>query len=797
MLLLAAGELGRVVLGRRRVGSERVVGLPLPFTSPELLHQTLDRLLSLERLVAEDAPAMPPRLHVWALVDASEAAAAAALQDALGELYALLERRYAPLFPPRRRGDEANLLVNPIVVLPAAGEPWSAQADALIAELTRLHELRDGPLPPLGNVFVVGRVSGRYRLDDEQLARMIGTFVEQATSGPLSAREEFLRLLSGERDAFATFVCASCELDDEAARDYLATRCAIDALSWLRRVSAKVKDVDQRAGEVETLFDVGRYRALVPLEKGRRRLAQVIDTQCPDFAPAFRDHRLLEDGEELLSHYSEAWARDKRERLRRASRELSLFRLDETIEEVEANGATLVAEETERIDHFVDEKLAERSEGNVADAALLLRHLRKRLAAEVESAQQRATEPLAQAPDLGRFDRGYEQLVTTAEAKPRRRRLLVFGALLATICGCTLALLLRHLVPLFGLEPGSFGHTALTPNWAWLSAALISTAGVALFAYVRLRAATRQLRRLVGEPRHQRRGELLRTLGALSRGADNSLLAFHGSRFQRACDIWVHRTLRAVLAHVERRYQRLTDMLAAFEQQVHAAEGRLRAAGLHVEAGGEHDTSRVLIDDQALTRCLIDPAELSALYQRWRRPRQLPELVQRLCEQLQPFTRWRRELPLADLEALVEACRPFHQGLAELPLLEQPELAEQARERLRRFFADLARRLDFHLDFRAGLFRDDDDVSRGLSHALVVDRPVAEQVRELLETSASGDAGGVSSGASGWEPLVDEGSGNRVVLLKLVTGIAADAIDWHRGAEAEAQHDGEDEGSDA
>ena len=171
--------------------------------------------------------------------------------------------------------------------------------------------------------------------------------------------------------------------------------------------------------------------------------------------------------------------------------------------------------------------------------------------------------------------------------------------------------------------------------------------------------------------------------------------------------------------------------------------------------------------------------------------------MQRLCDQLQPFTRWRRELPLADLEALVEACRPFHQGLAELPLLEQPELVDQARERLRRFFADLARRLDFHLDFRAGLFRDDDDVSRGLSHALVVDRPVAEQVRELLETSAGGEAGGASSGASGWEPLIDEGSGNRVVLLKLVKGIAAEAIDWHRGAASQAEGDAEPEGEGA
>ena len=44
---------------------------------------------------------------------------------------------------------------------------------------------------------------------------------------------------------------------------------------------------------------------------------------------------------------------------------------------------------------------------------------------------------------------------------------------------------------------------------------------------------------------------------------------------------------------------------------------------------------------------------------------------------------------------------------------------------------------------------------------------------------------------------IDEGSGNRVVLLKLVTGIAAEAIDWHRGAASQAEGDAEPEGEGA
>lgn len=776
-VLLLAGQLGRATLRgtARQSATGRVARVELdaiagaaPRSPGEQLTQELDRLLGLAQLVAEGAPAMPPRLVVWAVADLAEAGAGRSLLAALEALQALVRGRYAPLFPAYRDDASTTYLCNVILALPPTGERWSVEAKETLARLEALHGDKTTPAA-LNNVLVVSGSSGRYRLTDAQLARMIATLLEQAIWGPLGADADFLRTLRRQGDPYATFACATCELDEAALRDYLATCTSIELLEWLRRTSAERADVDKRAAEVEPLFDIGRFHRLVPLEKGRSALARVIDTQCPDFAPTFRDVSLFEDTEEILGHYGEGWARDKRDRLRAATRELGMFRLDETIEEVESNGAQLVAAERERIDRFVDEKLGSADEGNVADAALLLRHLKKRLGAEVDAARERATAPLAKEPDLTRFDKEHERFVAVAREKPSRRRMLVWGALLWAVMTCALALLLRRLVPVLRLADDSTLATALSPPWAWLTATLTVGTGLAIFGSWRQWQAVRRVRQFVGEPSRQRRGQLEQTLAELSRGTNNSLLAFYGSRFTRACDIWVHRTLKAVLKHVEDRYRLLTDMLATFERQVQAARQRLRSAGVEEDKDGTQDTSRVLADDGALVRSLVDSRELPRLYEERRKPKQLAELVRRFCEREQPFAEWRRRLPLADLDALVAACRPFHESVSEQPVLLQPDLEEDAKRRLSAFVNDLAPRLDPHLDFTGQLYEDLDDVGRQLGRTVVFGAPVADLVEVILDDAAAGD----------WKHLVDRGADNRIVLLQLITGIAPQAIRWH------------------
>ncbi|MCA9664516.1 MAG: hypothetical protein KC503_02975, partial [Myxococcales bacterium] len=346
----------------------------------DVLRGELDRLLSLPEMIANQNAGGPPRLYVFIIADVTEPGVAEAVQRAHGALLELVSSRYAPLFQGYREGIAANLHVNPLLVLPAPGEPWPKQVQALMGRLEAMQRAPTTP-PPVNNIFVVGETSGGYMLERDEIAQMLATFVELSLSGELSRSSAFERLLDRAPDPYGTFVCATIDFDTREAVRYGGRETAIQMMQWLRRTSEERTRVAERASEVEELFEVSRYAELVPLEKGDAALSRAIDSQCPDFSGAFRDVALLEDGESVLAHYDEPWRDQHRSSIEAASRELGLFRIDEIIEEVEVNGASLAAEERARLDAFIGDKLSRPSEGNVADVALSLRHLRKRLGA--------------------------------------------------------------------------------------------------------------------------------------------------------------------------------------------------------------------------------------------------------------------------------------------------------------------------------------------------------------------------------------------------------------------------------
>lgn len=809
-LLLQAGPLAATVcrlllrsLGNRlrqatdgRGEHDVGIGLPnlavagLPADAGRLRDQ-MDRLLSLPELISHVGSAAPPNLMVYVVADLSEAGAASALRQGIDELLHLVRTRYAPVFRQYRGDAQTNFHCNPVLVLPATGDVWPPEVQQILTHLEQLHGGEERP-PPVSNIFVISETSGRYRLSRDQIAEMVFTWLDQAIFGALGRSEVFERALRRETDPYATFVCATAEFDARAARHYCAMRMVTDLLNWMRHTSTHRIDVDQRAALLEELFDITRFQELVPLEKGNRLLAQAIDSQCPSFTGEFRDVGLFEDTEETLAHYSEAWYRRNRGRLEAATRELDLFRIDEIIEEVEANGAMLVATERDRIDRFIEQRLNSTDEGNVADTAVLLRHLRKRLAAEVDAVQRRATAQLAPEPDLKKFDRTNRAFVEAARQKPKRRRTVFWGLLVWVLISVGAALLLRHLVPLLGPAPDSVLRVVLTPPWAWLTTIGASGIGVAIYVLSKIVRRAREVRRFVGESRKNRRGELLSVLEELSRAGEGSLQSYYGSRFLRACDTWVHRTLKAVLKHVENRLERVSQMLTVLEHQVKTVQELRRHAGVEVVADRHQSSDGATLGESQgmLRRSLVDPAELTRLAAERREPRELAAAVRAYANTFLPFKRWRAVLPCARLADLLKNCETFYPKMVERSVLLQPDLSAEAKQRLARFMADFARRLDFHLDFAGWLHKDADDLNRSLSATVVVGQPVVEMVTEMIEE--------VSAGV--WTILPDDSSGNRVVLLKMATGINPSAIRWHaaptdqHGEESSGEGTGEEGG---
>ena len=409
------------------------------------------------------------------------------------------------------------------------------------------------------------------------------------------------------------------------------------------------------------------------------------------------------------------------------------------------------------MDAFVDEKLADPAEGSVADAALALRHLRKRLAAERETLRAAATAPLAAAPDLARVDRAYEECAVKVSTKPRKRRLLLWGAVAWAVATVTAALALRKLAAPLGAMPGTGLYQTLHPPWAWLTAAAASGLLLAALLGARLLSVTKAIRRFVGH--RERRGSLRELLDALSRGPDASLRSYYGSRFRRACDIWVYRTLLAAHKHVEDRLRRLEELQVLLEAHAEHARRELLA----VEAPGD-----MRFADGILRRSLVTAQQLPRLARQRRRPRETADLVAAYCRAERPFARWKEALPLTDLDAVIAAAEPFHAEVLRESILVQPDLSPAALARLRRFFCDFGQRLDFPLDFAGALFCDEDDVERALGAEVIAGAPVAELVRHELD----------AAGAGAWRLRAVDGPGHRVLLLKLVTGIARAAIRW-------------------
>ena len=290
-LLLHAGRLGAAVAARlsRQLGDSDArrwgaLACCAATDDPGSLRSQLDALLGLPELLASASPT--PRLVAFAVVDLAESEAAVALGAQIDRLVALVRRRYSALFADYRDAAQLGFSCNPILLLPPADESWPAASRTLLAHLEALHADRTAPAA-VSNIFVLGESSARYLLPRDELEQMIAAFCELALCSELAADPELQRLLARGGDPFATFVCATAELDVGATRRYCATDAAIEVLDWLRRSSQQRADIAERAPELAELFDLRRYRELIRWRRGRARWTPRSTRSAPASTPRF------------------------------------------------------------------------------------------------------------------------------------------------------------------------------------------------------------------------------------------------------------------------------------------------------------------------------------------------------------------------------------------------------------------------------------------------------------------------------------------------------------------------------
>ncbi|MCA9667428.1 MAG: hypothetical protein KC503_17635, partial [Myxococcales bacterium] len=177
-----------------------------------------------------------------------------------------------------------------------------------------------------------------------------------------------------------------------------------------------------------------------------------------------------------------------------------------------------------------------------------------------------------------------------------------------------------------------------------------------------------------------------------------------------------------------------------------------------------------------LRRRLLRAEVLDELAERRRKPRDLEDVVKHYFREQEPFGGFvgadvAAQLPFADLDALVDDCAAYYEHVHGESALLAHDLEDEARAALARFCGDFGARLDFHLDFAGRVFEDEDDLDRALASVCVCGAPVRDVVGAALSARDGGR----------WELRPTDEVGNRVHLLKLVSGISPAAIRWHIG----------------
>lgn len=263
-----------------------------------------------------------PRLTVYLVADMSEPFSRTSIRQITREIHAELQRAFGPIFDTFHTGFDRSLNILPILSTPhpadalKAGNPLESRLEeAVVIEsvhrLRRWLEVIPKSVSCVSQIFVNARVTEHAVVSIRDAVRQTVDFVSLLTRNDLAA-DRWLREISigrGGSDFLSSFSCYQIQFPAQRAREYAATRLAIDTVERLKRR----EDAAQTDGQSNAFGDdelpqrdlLDRTR----LERVQQRLHKKLDARAGKFQQTIHkeanDLAIEVDGHEVMKSYGD------------------------------------------------------------------------------------------------------------------------------------------------------------------------------------------------------------------------------------------------------------------------------------------------------------------------------------------------------------------------------------------------------------------------------------------------------------------------------------------------------------
>lgn len=614
----------------------------------------LRALLDLEHYVDHTEPTDPrgPRCDVFLIGDLSEPSIPEIIAPLAGALATALRAEFHSVL---RSGDGA-LCVSPLLCAPRDADPTkvasAARALAAVAHHHGTHDRLDA------RVYIVEDQSGKYLLSRAELVRSFGAFLHLLLFSGLrdddaGTRSLVERAASEPGGPFATFACATLELDHRSLSRLCAVKLAREVLACFRE------------GRGPTIAEINALGAALVPERGRLEADLWQESSAGSLEKHLEPPSIdvptiaWEDSPEDIVErkFSPLFRARVAQRMRAFREDVERFKMDRLALEIEKSGKACLERVLGELASNIKKEVEAGPRGH-ARALEILRDAQTR-------AKGRWDEVLAEieSPDLAPFpesplDAKLAPIHEAAFFRPRLYRMKIFGGL-AVFLGMALfaGVIVGAYRGLVAPDPAFFNLAAPAPRGlarsfvTWPMPFVIGAALAGSSTYYRLWKHYKRHHNWAVEARD----ELDQALKRYLRG---DVVSYFYRRLHYTRLLWVQRIYRSVVERLDEAILALEGARAALS----AADARLAQEERALADRFETEGTRGGI----LFRGLLSPADAAAVYEELKPPNMLAMAERFLRDSIKRAREGWMGAPFADTSALLDAANTELSSLASI-----------------------------------------------------------------------------------------------------------------------------------